>query len=50
MDSFISASLSLHSQSYSRLLDEEKLETYDTEVQVTVEYEIIENSTVGEVA
>jgi hypothetical protein len=50
MDSFISASLSLHSQGYSRLLDEEKLETYDTEVQVTVEYEIIENSTVGEVA
>ena len=51
MDSFISASLSLHkTKSYSRLLDEEKLETYDTEVQVTVEYEIIENSTVGEVA
>jgi uncharacterized protein YggE len=33
----------------SRLL-EEKLETFDTEIQVTVEYEIIEDSHLGEVA
>jgi hypothetical protein len=29
---------------------EEKLETFDTEIQVTVEYEIIEDSHLGEVA
>jgi uncharacterized protein YggE len=46
-------SYSLHSKvqalNFSDGLDEEKIETYDTEVVVTVKYEVIENSNLTEV-
>lgn len=45
----LSPSLSRHTSSFASLV-EEKLETYDTEIQVTVEYEIIEDSSHREAA